>query len=293
MRLRDIYAASGASSSESTFPDKLPILLAQMSTLDFAESYRRASMPEMSELERRATTILIVDSIHATRVALRSALNDLGFPNITEANDHVSGLQKVKERGITHMLFEAKKTNMPVRDFLMQALENDGDLIALPTSSQPTVDDVFNLLTLGARGYLVKPFAQDSIEEAMIMATKGEPLSEAILYAKNRNDALASLILTSLDRLTIVLRQAEKFATAAQEIPTRRLALQRAARLAHTFAEGGESALLEVMVESCIERSEGPASRLGRTRKKIEQRKLRMLGNKASAKGKEKEKKKD
>ncbi|MEZ4753608.1 MAG: hypothetical protein R3A13_04765 [Bdellovibrionota bacterium] len=59
------------------------------------------------------------------------------------------------------------------------------------------------------------------MNESILMATKGEPISDAILYAKTRNEALASLIMTSLDRLAIIMRQAETFDTAKREVPKR------------------------------------------------------------------------
>jgi hypothetical protein len=45
--------------------------------------------------------------------------------------------------------------------------------------------------------------------------------------------------------------------------------LKRSSDLAHTFAKGGEEGLLEALEKFCIERSKGPATRLGRLRKRL------------------------
>ena len=105
------------------------------------------------------------------------------------------------------------------------------------------------------------------------MATKGEPLSDSILYAKNRNEALASLILTALDKLAVVMRQSLQFETAKAEIPKRKFALKRAVDIGITFALGGGPRLLDSIMDFCLERGKGPASRLGRVRKRLEDRK--------------------
>ena len=45
--------------------------------------------------------------------------------------------------------------------------------------------------------------------------------------------------------------------------------LRRASDLAHTFAKGGEEGLIEALERFSIAKSHGPASRLGRLRKKL------------------------
>ena len=204
---------------------------------------------------------------------MRSTLNGLGYPNVYEAPNHLLALKKFEERKITHVIFEAKKTNMPVTEFVTKVLSIDDDVICIPASSDPSVDDVFNLLIIGARGYIVKPFTPDGLDVAMVMATKGEPISESILFAKDRNQALAALVMTSFSKLATIMRQAEQFETAKREVPKKMLAFQRAIDIARTFAAGGDNNLTESIIELCCERGDGPASRLGRIRKRLEAKK--------------------
>ena len=224
---------------------------------------------EMSPLERAAQRILVVEPDALDRNHLRTTLKALGFGTVTDAPSHHASLEKFDGRRFTHVVFDAKKSNYPMKEWLMQILEIDPRIIAIPASANPSVDDVFDLLVLGARGYLVKPFAFDSVEQAVLMATKGEPIAEAVLQAKDRNEALVAIMLSSLDRLAITYRQSLQFETATRELPRAMSALRRASDLAHTFAKGGEDALIEALERFSIAKSHGPASRLGRLRKRL------------------------
>jgi len=65
------------------------------------------------------------------------------------------------------------------------------------------------------------------------------------------------------------MRQAQQFETAKRELPRMMSGFKRSAELAMTFAKGGQEGLLEALEKFCIERSKGPATRLGRLRKRL------------------------
>ena len=232
----------------------------------------------MTVAERKKSSILIVDSEPHVRQTMRQLFNTLGFGVVADAVDHAIGLQKLEEREFSHVIFEAKKTRIDAKEFLRRTFELDEDVIALPSSYDPTVDEVFDLLIIGAKGYLVKPFTADTLDQAIVMATRGEPISEAVLHARNRNEALASLILSSLDKLSVIMRQAEQFETAKREVRACKIGFERAVDLGNTFAKGGPAVLTQSLVELCVERSQGPATRLGRFRKRLDQKKQKQSG---------------
>jgi DNA-binding NarL/FixJ family response regulator len=223
----------------------------------------------MTPAERGRASILVVDSDSNDRNNLRTSLKSLGYGGVSDAPNHATALERMNDRRFTHVIFEAKKTNMPAKEFLGKVFEGNDSIIALPSSHEPNVDDVFDLLILGAKGYLVKPFTVDTVEQAIVSATKGEPISDAVLHAKDRNEALVAILLSSLDKAALLQRQSEKFETAKRELPRAMAVMRRSADLAKTFAKGGDAALLEAMERFCIDRSQGPASRLGRLRKKL------------------------
>ena len=223
----------------------------------------------MSPQERSRASILIVESEAADRNNLRTCLKTLGFGGLSDAPNTSAALEKMNERKFTHLIFEAKKSTMPAIEFLKKVLEGSEDIVAIPSSYEPNVDDVFDLLILGAKGYLCKPFTIDTVDQAIVAASKGDPLSDAVLQAKDRNEALVAIVMSSLDKTALLVRQAEQFETAKRELPRAMNSLRRAADLAKTFAKGGDMALIEAMERFCIERSKGPATRLGRLRKRL------------------------
>lgn len=223
----------------------------------------------MSPKERAASTVLIVEPDSGDRNNMRVALRNLGFGGVSDAASHSAALDRLDQRKFTHIIFDARPTNMPAKAFLSKIMEIDKEMICIPASFEPNVDDVFEMLAMGAKGYLVKPFTTDTVEASIDNATKGEPISEAVLGAKDRNEALVAILMQCLDRSANVIRQAQQFETARREIPLSMAAFRRASALAHTFAKDGDEGLLESLEKFCIERSKGPATRLGRLRKRL------------------------
>ncbi|WKZ56353.1 MAG: response regulator [Bdellovibrionota bacterium] len=231
-------------------------------------------LPDDSQLaltpaERAKATVLIVESEPNDRNNMRNALKSLGYGGFSDVPSHAAAFEKVQDRKFTHVIFEAKKTNMPAKDFLHQMLEQFPSIIAIPSSYEPSVDDVFDLLIMGAKGYLVKPFTADTLEDAIVNATKGEPMSPAVLNAKDRNEALVAILMASLDKAATTMRQALQFETARREVPRMVRNMKRSAELAKTFCKGGDEGMLDALEKFCIERSKGPATRLGRLRKRL------------------------
>ncbi len=219
--------------------------------------------------ERASAVILTVETDRNERQNMRTALKNLGFGGVTDVPTHAAALEKIQERPVTHIIFDAKKTNMPPVEFVPKVLEMDPNITLIPTSFEPSVDDVFELLCLGAKGYLCKPFTVDTVDQAIIAATKGEPIAESVKNAKDRNEALVAIMMSSLDKAATIMRQAKQFDTAKREIPKAVRTFRVSADLAATFAKGGPEGLIAALEKFCIERSKGPATRLGRLRKRL------------------------
>ena len=224
---------------------------------------------ELSREECRVMQILIIEEDSVYRNALQTQLKSHGFGSVTTVEDHTSALARLSIRRYTHVIFQAKNTNMSTMDFLRKVLLDDAETIAIPSSDNPSADQVFEMLKIGARGFLAKPYDFDAVREAMIQATKGEPFSKAMLTATNRNEAFALMLATHLDRVATVLRQAAHHTTAAKEIPLMMAELRRSAQIAKTFCEGGENTLLQSIESFLLKRGDERASRLGRVRQRL------------------------
>lgn len=223
----------------------------------------------LTPAERMKSVIMVVEPDPGDRNNMRTAIKTLGYGGLTDVPNHASALDKIQERKITHIIFDAKKTNMPPKEFLSKVLEFDSDTVLIPSSFEPNVDDVFDMLIMGARGYLVKPINVESVDAAIVSATKGEPIADVVKQAADRNEALVAIMMTTLDKTATLLRQAQQFDTAKREIPRALAGFRRAAELAHTFAKDGDEGLFAALEKFCIERSKGPATRLGRLRKRL------------------------
>lgn len=240
--------------------------------MDLTKLFSTGSLPVMTVKERQRASILVVESETSIRTRLKQTLASLDVGHIADAPQYEAALKKIEEHQFSHVLFDATDRKMSVKEFISKALGYDRRIIAIAASYKPTVDHVFDLLMMGARGYLVKPFTTESVDEALIWATKGEPVSESVLNASSRNEALASLVMNALGKLTTVMKQSEIFDTAKREIPRRQQAMRRAVEVARMFAQGGDDALLETLVEYAAQRSEEPATRLGRVRRMLSRR---------------------
>lgn len=225
---------------------------------------------EMTQEERRKSVVLIVEPDDIDRDGLRSAFQTLGYKGISCVADHASGLKKHLDRHFTHVVFSAKDTNISAKEFLSRLLRFDKKIIAIPTSSQPSIDNVFRLLQMGARGFLAKPFTAQSVDDAVTLATKGDPICEELLHVKDCDEAFAAMMATRLDIMADTLRDAERYEIARKGIQAASLALRRSVELAKAFSEGGEDVLLNKLEEFCLKRSEQPATKLGRLRKKLQ-----------------------
>lgn len=224
---------------------------------------------DLSKAERAVANILVVEPDPGDRNLTRTMLKGLGYSSISESPNHLASLDKFEGRKFSHIIFDAKKGNCPMQEWFTQIMEIAPEIIAIPASADPSVDDVFELLLMGAKGYLVKPFTRDSLDLSVTLATKGEPIPDIIKQARDRNEALVALMMSSLDRLATVQRQSQQFETAFLELPRAMAAFRRASDLALMFSKGGEDGLVHALERFCVEKSRGPATRLGRLRKRL------------------------
>lgn len=218
---------------------------------------------------RQGFKVLVVCANGERSSQVRQCLKNLGFSEISAAPNHIEALERFKFRKFTHVLFDAVSKDMPANEFVAQIAEMDKDSIMVAVSESPRVDDVFGLLRAGARHYLVVPFTVDSLEEVLVEASEGPPLSDAVLNAPDRNTALVGVILNNLYRQSVLMRQAREFQSAARELEWQTRKLEQSVDMAKLFCEGDDDKLTEAIVDGCIARANLAATRLGRTRKRL------------------------
>lgn len=231
-------------------------------------------MKKKSNVDRSHSHILVVCAQGSTSGQVRQALKSIGYAHVVSAPSHLQGINKTRLRNFSHVIFDAKPTDMPTFDFVQQMLELDEKCALIAISEQPKIDDVFGLLRLGAKGFVVPPFTIEVLESVVHQSTEGPPLSDAVLNSPDRNGAFTSVILNNLYRLTVAMRQAHEFPTAEREVKIYNYSLRESVELAQLFCEGGEDELREKIIEGCLNRAKDAATRLGRLRKRLKKERV-------------------
>src|SRR5690606_26371822 len=128
-------------------------------------------------------------------------------------------------------------TNLDVDHFLSQVRRLDPETVTVASSNEPRTDDVFRLLQLGARGFLVFPFTSEALDESMVFATKGKPIPEHVLQAVDRNVGFVALIASAIDRAAEVLKYSVVSEKDMNEVPVAMASLRRTVETARLFGQ--------------------------------------------------------
>ncbi len=226
--------------------------------------------PSQHKRRSRRGPVLVVAGDRHTLASLRQSLAALGFESISTTQTHGQGLERIQTRSFPLIVYEATTTNISVRDFVIAARRMDQESTLIALSSAPRIDDVFELLKVGTRSFLVTPFTTETLEEVIDRAVLGPPFSDAILDAADRDAALAALILNNLYRLATASRHSRDFGSVTAGVLQYRSALIESVELARMFSLGGDLVLREKIIDACIVRGQTAATRLGRTRKRLQ-----------------------
>jgi two-component system chemotaxis response regulator CheY len=108
---------------------------------------------------------LVVDDSHSMRQAVKTVLKEMGFTNISEAEDGLQALAKLKRD--RHDLL-VSDWNMPNLDGikLLSMIRSDvelKDMIVLMVTAEAESDHVVQAIKLGVTDYIVKPFTAQTL----------------------------------------------------------------------------------------------------------------------------------
>ena len=223
--------------------------------------------------KRHNINVLVISSNGTVSNQIRGALKNIGFNKLSAIASHVGGLDRMKGRNFEIVFFDCKSSDMATMDFVREAIALGDKAILIAMSGEPRIDDVFGLLRMGARGFVVQPFTINIVEDVIMKAFEGLPFSEAVLNAADRNAALTGVVLNNLYRLSVMLRQAREFPSAARDVDRYRISFSESMEMAKMFCEHGDDLLLrDKIIEDCIARANVAATRLGRTRKRLQEK---------------------
>jgi len=126
-----------------------------------------------------AYSVLIVDDSPVMRSFIRRVIGLSGFEvgECFEASDGEEALAELREHRVDVILTDINMPKMNGEEFLKR-LEQQGTLKSVPAlviSTDATKNRILRMLSLGAEGYLTKPFSPESLREEL----------ERILRARN------------------------------------------------------------------------------------------------------------
>jgi two-component system chemotaxis response regulator CheY len=122
-------------------------------------------MSALNALDRNIP-ILVVDDFATMRRIVKTCLKQLGFENITEAEDGKVALDKLNANDFKLVISDWNMPNMMGID-LLRSVRGDERLKALPflmVTAEAQKENVLEAAKAGVSNYIVKPFTADQLE---------------------------------------------------------------------------------------------------------------------------------
>ncbi|HZP13284.1 MAG TPA: chemotaxis response regulator CheY [Nevskiaceae bacterium] len=111
--------------------------------------------------------ILIVDDFSTMRRIVKNALHDLGYTNMTEADDGATALPLLKEGDFEFVVTDWNMPGMTGID-LLKAIRADAKLKSIPVlmvTAEAQRDQIVEAAKSGVNGYIIKPFTAATLKE--------------------------------------------------------------------------------------------------------------------------------
>lgn len=111
--------------------------------------------------------ILVVDDFATMRKVIKNLLKQIGFENITEAEDGTSALRTLKSQEIDFVISDWNMPNMSGIE-LLKAIRADDDLKSVPflmVTAEALKENVVIAVKAGVNNYVVKPFTAEVLSE--------------------------------------------------------------------------------------------------------------------------------
>ncbi len=111
--------------------------------------------------------ILIVDDHESMRRIIKHALNELGFTNVTMADDGATALPKLQQGDFEFVMSDWNMPKMQGID-LLKAIRADAKLKSIPVlmvTAEAKKEQIIEAAQSGVNDYVIKPFNRDTLEK--------------------------------------------------------------------------------------------------------------------------------
>ena len=119
---------------------------------------------------------LVVDDFSTMRRIVKNLLQELGYPNVQEADDGQSALPMLKTGNFDFVITDWNMPQMPGLE-LLKAVRADDKLKHLPVlmvTAEAKREQIVEAAQAGVSGYVIKPFTAATLKEKIdkILASK-------------------------------------------------------------------------------------------------------------------------
>lgn len=123
-----------------------------------------------------AMKFLVVDDFSTMRRIVKNCLQELGYTDITEADDGNTALPMLKAGNFEFLITDWNMPGMAGLD-LLKAVRSDAKLAKLPVlmlTAEAKREQIIEAAQAGVSGYVIKPFTAVTLKEKIdkILATK-------------------------------------------------------------------------------------------------------------------------
>jgi len=112
---------------------------------------------------------LVVDDFSTMRRIIKNLLNDLGYPNVTEADDGKTALPMLQAGSFDFLISDWNMPGMSGLD-LIKAVRSDAKLAKLPVlmlTAEAKREQIIEAAQAGVNGYVIKPFTAETLKEKL------------------------------------------------------------------------------------------------------------------------------
>ena len=110
--------------------------------------------------------ILVVDDLSGIRTILKTTLNNLGYPNVTEARNGTDALEKLREESFQLIISDWSMPTMTGIELLTQ-LQRYTNLKKVPflmMTAHSEKESVLQAISAGVVHYVIKPFSAETLQ---------------------------------------------------------------------------------------------------------------------------------
>ena len=112
---------------------------------------------------------LVVDDFSTMRRIIKNLLHDLGYQNVTEADDGQTALPMLQAGNFDFLITDWNMPGMPGLD-LIKAVRADTKLAKMPVlmlTAEAKREQIIEAAQAGVNGYVIKPFTAETLKEKL------------------------------------------------------------------------------------------------------------------------------